>query len=106
MLELNGIEILDVATGRLRLKVAQIKRNPLLAMLVERELGNVPGITEVKATALTGSVLIHVDPRRLNTPEGMQALSGVLRAILHDVSEEDLAPWLHRLQGWLEASCA
>jgi len=106
MLELNGIEIVDVATGRLRLKVQQIKRNPLLALLVERELGNVPGITEVKATALTGSVLIHVDPLRLNTPQGMEALSHVLRSILREVSDEELAPWLDRLQGWLAASCA
>jgi hypothetical protein len=47
--------------GRLRVKVAAIKRAPAAAREVEQALRQVPGIAEAIANPVTGSVLIRYD---------------------------------------------
>jgi hypothetical protein len=104
MSDMPGIELVDAQPGRLRLRVQQIKRDPIRAALLEREIGKVPGILSVEAKALTASVLIRVDPPRLNTPQAMEHLNTTLRRLLGNISDQDLAPWLARLQGWLAST--
>ena len=48
--------------GRLRVKVAGIKKSPQTAGQVEQALRQEPGVTAVGANPVTGSVLVHFDP--------------------------------------------
>jgi hypothetical protein len=48
--------------GRLRVKVAGIKKSPQMAGHVEQALRQEPGVTAVGANPVTGSVLVHFDP--------------------------------------------
>jgi hypothetical protein len=50
--------------GRLRVKVAGIKKSPETAGTVEQALRREPGVTAVGANPVTGSVLVHFDPSR------------------------------------------
>lgn len=50
--------------GRLRVKVASIKKSPQMAGHVEQVLRREPGVTAVGANPVTGSVLVHFDPSR------------------------------------------
>jgi hypothetical protein len=61
-----------VLPGRLRVRLAMIKRAPRVAAQVERLLRRQPGVTEVIANPVTGSVLIYYDPRRTD-PEVLLA---------------------------------
>ena len=50
--------------GRLRVKVAGVKKSPPMAGHVEQALLQEPGVTAAEANPLTGSVLVHFDPSR------------------------------------------
>jgi hypothetical protein len=50
--------------GRLRVKVAGIKKSPQMAAHVEQVLRQEPGVATVGASPVTGSVLVHFDPSR------------------------------------------
>ncbi len=47
--------------GRLRVKLPDLKRDPAAAERVERLLKEIPGVTAVKVTPLTGSVVVLYD---------------------------------------------
>lgn len=70
----HGFECCHALAGRLRIKMASIKRSPANAREIEEHLREFPGITKVKANAKTGSVLIHYDDDRIRQ-------SGVLEAV-------------------------
>ena len=57
----EGIKVVHALPGRVRVKVAQIKGNPELARQAREKLAGVPGIREVEANPLTGSVLVLFD---------------------------------------------
>jgi copper chaperone CopZ len=48
--------------GRLRIKVADVKRSPHKASRVEEALRNLSGVTHVKANPTTGNVLVLFQP--------------------------------------------
>src|SRR3954465_13473825 len=48
--------------GRLRVKVPEVKRSPEAAMRVERRLGELEAVREVRANPLTGNILVLYDP--------------------------------------------
>jgi heavy-metal-associated domain-containing protein len=50
--------------GRLRVKVAAIKKAPAAAAAAERALRQERGIIDALANPVTGSILIHYDPER------------------------------------------
>jgi len=54
--------------GRVRIKVAAIKKAPELALQVEQTLRQEPGVAEAVANPVTGSVLVHYDPMRTAPP--------------------------------------
>ena len=53
--------------GRLRVKLADIKRAPAVARKLEERLQREPGVAEAVANPVTGSVLVHYDPRRTSS---------------------------------------
>lgn len=50
--------------GRIRVKLPDLKREPAEADRVEKILGGLKGVTAVKVTPLTGSVVVLYDPGR------------------------------------------
>jgi Heavy metal associated domain 2 len=52
--------------GRLRVKLAGIKKAPAAAKELERALLREPGVAEATANPVTGSMLIHYDPQQIS----------------------------------------
>lgn len=60
---------LHALDGRLRIKSPVVKGAPEKARKIEQKIGSCTGITEVTANPITGSVLVHYDPRELTQKE-------------------------------------
>lgn len=58
---MEGIRVTHALPGRVRLKVARFKGDPELARRAGEKLAKVPGIKQVQANPLTGSLLILHD---------------------------------------------
>jgi hypothetical protein len=58
----RSVEILHAIPGRVRLRVAGLKRDPALAREIEGRFSADPAIQHVEASPVTGSVLIRFDP--------------------------------------------
>lgn len=63
--------------GRLRIKVPEVKGAPLKAREVERHVAQAPGVDEVCANPITGSVLILYNPRLIGQEECIFALQEI-----------------------------
>jgi hypothetical protein len=74
MEDLDYVHILD---GRLRVKVPEVKRSRSKAILVERVLRRMRGVTHVKANPLTGNVLVLFRPQQLDVTGILAALRGL-----------------------------
>lgn len=61
--------------GRLRLKLAQIRKNPARAQAMQAEVRRFDGVTSAVANSVTGSLLIHYDPAQTNAGAIMRALT-------------------------------
>jgi copper chaperone CopZ len=55
--------------GRLRIKVPEVKGAPLKAREIEGHLSLCPGVEEVSANPITGSVLVLYNPRLIGQEE-------------------------------------
>lgn len=53
---------LHILNGRIRIKLADVKGQPLNASRVEKTLYQIDGVTHVKANPTTGNILILFDP--------------------------------------------
>jgi hypothetical protein len=58
----RSMEILHALPGRVRLRVAGLKRDPALAQVLEGRIAGYPAIRHVEASPVTGNVLIRFDP--------------------------------------------
>jgi hypothetical protein len=56
-----------VLPGRLRVKLTAIKRAPAVAKKLEEQLLLEPGVAEVVANPVTGSVLVHYDSQQTSS---------------------------------------
>jgi hypothetical protein len=65
---------LHVLDGRLRVKVLSIRRSPVRADQLTRQLLALDGVDEVVANPTTGSVLIHFDSDRMGSRDLIQHL--------------------------------
>ena len=61
-------------TGRLRIKVAEVKGSPVKALEVERQLRTVDGVSHVTANSTTGNVRVLYAPERIAQHDVMDAL--------------------------------
>jgi copper chaperone CopZ len=55
--------------GRLRIKIPEVKGVPSQAREIERHLSLCPGVEEVSANPITGSVLVLYNPRLIGQEE-------------------------------------
>jgi len=74
----SGWEFVSELPGRLRLRNLVLLRRSPLCRAVERELTNVLGIDRFKTNPLTGTVLLHHDPRQLTREQVIEILDAAL----------------------------
>jgi copper chaperone CopZ len=55
--------------GRLRIKIPEVKGAPSKSREIERHLASCPGVEEVTANPVTGSVLVLYNPRLIGQEE-------------------------------------
>lgn len=70
--------VVHILPGRMRLRFKSLKGRRDTAGALESHLGAVEGISRVEINALTGSVLLHYDPRNLSSPKFLDAFSEAL----------------------------
>jgi hypothetical protein len=87
-MEREGIRIVHVLPGRVRLKAPSVKGNPALALQVQKKLRGISGVREVRANPLTGSVLLLVDLVKLVESE---ALAPALEELFPEITALELA---------------
>jgi hypothetical protein len=63
--------------GRLRLKIPEVKGAPFRARELVHNLAQSPGVDEVAANSITGSVLILYNPRLIGPEEVVLAIQEI-----------------------------
>ncbi len=86
----EGIKVVHAIPGRIRLKVSQIRENPLFADQIEQRLATIPGVQKVTINPLTSSVLVLYDTAVVASPESLQALAGPLSLLFPGLTAKDL----------------
>jgi hypothetical protein len=79
--DVGGIRVVHATPGRVRLKVAQVRRNPALASEIQTRLATVHGISQVEVNPLTGSVLLLYEVQGNASPDSLRALAEPLAAL-------------------------
>jgi hypothetical protein len=87
----EGIRIVHVLPGRVRLKASPVKGDPALAQQVQTKLRGVSGVQEVQANPLTGSILLLVDLAKLLEPEALAPLADALGELFQEIEARELA---------------
>lgn len=72
---LTGVRIVHAIPGRIRLKIRQIQDHPQLAWEVEEQLSRIPGVSDVEANPVTGSVLVLFEDRQPTPADSLRFLS-------------------------------
>jgi len=90
----EDIRVVHAIPGRIRLKVAQVRANPVLAGEIQTRLSSVHGITAVEANPVTGSVLLLYEARGLASPGALHGLVEHLTPLFPDVDVNNLESWL------------
>jgi hypothetical protein len=96
-MEIEGLKVVHALPGRVRLKVAKIKGNPVLARKAQARLAKVKGIRQVEANPMTGSLLLLYDLADLFLVESLKTLSETLAALFPEIEAAMLAAWLTSL---------
>jgi hypothetical protein len=95
----QDIVVVHAIPGRLRLKVAKIKGDPALARKAQNALIRVPGVKQVEAQPLTGSVLIHYELAEVLTEEAAMALTDAFSRLFPEI---DTAALVRGIESLLE----
>ncbi len=86
-------QVVHALPGRVRLKVAKVKGNPELAQKAREKLAAVPGIRQVEANPLTGSVLVLFDLATM-AAETIEPLGAVLADFFPEIEALSLITML------------
>lgn len=90
--------VLSDTTGRVRLQLTGLRRNPARARTVEGVLGALPGVGSAQASAVTGSVLVLYAPQRITVDCIRSALDPrpalAHRRLLSRAVQRDRPGWL------------
>lgn len=88
----DTLHLLSHLPGRIRVRARRFHRQPDVRDGVVKRLLAVPGVESVEASALTGSILIHYDPREVQV-DGLLAVvldAGGLSSVEADAREHPL----------------
>lgn len=82
VMEANMSEYIHHVAGRLRLKLAQVKRNPARAHEIQAAVCRIAGVTSTHANSVTGSLVIYYDTKKtdFDTILGAMRATGVVPA--------------------------
>lgn len=94
MLDANDVRLVHFLPGRVRLKIAALKGNPVRARQLSDAFTGVPGVSHIECNTLTGSALIQYDPRRIVQSDAASALAAILRRELPGLDVERVLQWL------------
>jgi hypothetical protein len=94
-MEAEGIRVVHASPGRIRLKVAGVKDNPVLAEEIRRRIATAQGVQQVETNPITGSVLVLYNAARFDSPESHLTLADSLTSVLPGVDMRKMAEtWL------------
>lgn len=68
---------IHVTQGRMRIKIAELKRAPQKGVAIESALRKAHGVTFVKANPLTGSLLVFFDPATTDSERIIKRIAAV-----------------------------
>lgn len=91
MLRRAGIEVAHYSPGRLRLRVRRIKVDAPFAAELQRRLGAMPGIRQLRLRPLTGSVLLEFSADILTDAATGEALLDALADLFPELDKALLA---------------
>jgi hypothetical protein len=94
---LEDIAVVHTIPGRLRLRVEKVKGDPAFARKVQNTLSRVPGIKQVEAKPLTGSVLIQYELDKILTEEAAMALTDRLSQLFPEIDPGGLVQGIESL---------
>ncbi len=86
----EGIQVVHVLPGRVRLKAAKVKGDPVFAQQAEARLSQVPGIEKVEAKPTTGSILIFYSLAELLAQGALAALTDGFSELFPEIETEAL----------------
>jgi len=92
--EIGGFKVASFFPGRVKLKLPELQDSPDLAARLEGRLITVPGIRDVEARAVSGSLLVRYDARRLKESGSLDTLQHVLAELF---PQRDVAALRRRL---------
>ena len=98
----KGLKVVHALRGRVRLKVAAVKGHPEAAKKIQEKLAAVPGIRQVEANPISGSLLVHYDHEALQTAEALEPLAGILGEFCPEVEALSLLSQLGSLAAMTE----
>jgi hypothetical protein len=91
----DGVKVMSFIPGRVRLRVDLLKGAKTLAGQAQARLAEVPGIREVEANPVSGSLLVKYDSRRLAEQASVDALAAALDELFPTL---DLSRFKQQLQ--------
>jgi hypothetical protein len=89
-LDYYGIRVRHRLYGRVRLRIRNMKYNWVLAERIKRGLSGVKGISDVKASAATGSLLVIFNPEELAISPSRQDFSELIEGCFPGLDTEAL----------------
>lgn len=93
----EGINVVHAIPGRLRLRVDKIKGDPALARKAQNALIRVPGVKQVEAKPLTGSVLIRYELAQVLTEEAAMAFTDAFSRLFPEIDTGALVQGIESL---------
>ena len=98
---IKGVHVVHAMPGRIRLRVDKVKGNPAFAQKAQNKLGRVPGIKQVEAKPLTGSVLIYYDAAALLAEGALAVLTDGFAELFPEIGVAAMSLGLESLIGHL-----
>jgi hypothetical protein len=89
-LDYYGIRVRHRLYGRVRLRIRKMKYNWVLAERIKRGLSDVKGISDVEASAATGSLLVIFNPKELAVSPSRQDFSDLIEGFFPGLDTEAL----------------
>ncbi|MFZ5453477.1 MAG: HMA2 domain-containing protein [Thermodesulfobacteriota bacterium] len=99
----EGLKVVHALPGRVRLKMAAVKGHDEVARQIQQKLAAVPGIRQVEANPVSGSLLVHYDQEALQTAEALEPLAGILEEFCPEVEALSLLSRLSALAAMTES---
>jgi copper chaperone CopZ len=95
----GGFQIVHAIPGRVRVKIARLKENPVLAREVQGQLSAVQGIQQVEVNPVTGSVLVLYDRTALESLDSLLSLAAWFSSLFPDLEFGEVESWLTSANG-------